>query len=126
MYNYNSIQKFLHDFVLNKKFINKSLFEIEKIIYLKNKDMRNQSHVFITGMPRSGTTLVEQIISSHSDVTAAGELKDIGHYGGLLSRGVTPATTETISEFRLNYLNELRKRSGGNSLISDKLPQNFR
>ena len=56
MQNYNTIQKFLHDFVLRKKFINKSLFEIEKIIYLKNKDIKNQPHVFITGLPRSGTT----------------------------------------------------------------------
>ena len=61
MQNYSNIQKFLHDFVLGKKIINKSLFEIEKIIYLnnnyiKNKYIKNQSHVFITGLPRSGTT----------------------------------------------------------------------
>jgi len=56
MQNYSNIQKFLHDFVLRKKIINKSLFELEKIIYLKNKDIINQSHVFITGLPRSGTT----------------------------------------------------------------------
>ena len=36
MQNYSRTQKFLHDFVLSKKVINKSLFEIEKII-LKNK-----------------------------------------------------------------------------------------
>ena len=53
---YSNIQKFLHDFVLSKKIINRSLFELEKIIYLKNKDVKDQSHVFITGLPRSGTT----------------------------------------------------------------------
>ena len=37
MQNYNSIQKFLHDIVLGKKFINKSLYEIEKIFFLKKK-----------------------------------------------------------------------------------------
>ena len=60
MQNYSNIQKFLHDFVLSKKIINKSLFELEKIIYLKNKNKNKntkyQSHVFITGLPRSGTT----------------------------------------------------------------------
>ena len=56
MRNYNNIQKFLHDFVFSKKIINKSLFDLEKIFYLKNKDIINQSHVFITGLPRSGTT----------------------------------------------------------------------
>ena len=56
MENYSRIQKFLHDFVLGNKFINKSVYEIEKIIYLKNKKIKNKSHVFITGLPRSGTT----------------------------------------------------------------------
>lgn len=56
MNDYSNIQKLLHDFVLTKKLINKSLFELEKIMFLKNKDIKNFSHVFITGMPRSGTT----------------------------------------------------------------------
>ena len=56
MKNYNNIQKFFHDLVLKKKFINKSLFEIEKIIYLKNLKIRNHQHIFISALPRSGTT----------------------------------------------------------------------
>ena len=56
MQNYSTIQKFFYDFVLSKKIVNKSLFELEKIIYIKNQDIINQSHVFITGLPRSGTT----------------------------------------------------------------------
>ena len=58
MQSYSNIQKLLHDFVLGKKIINKTLFELEKIIYLKKKDAKNQSHVFITGLPRSGTTIL--------------------------------------------------------------------
>ena len=66
MQNYSKIQKFLHNFVLSKKFINKSLFEIEKIIYLKNIQIKDQSHIFITGLPRSGTTsLLNYIFSSN-------------------------------------------------------------
>lgn len=64
MQNYSGIQKFLHDFVLNKKFINKSLFELEKIIFLKKKNIKNQLHVFITGLPRSGTTSILNFIYS--------------------------------------------------------------
>ena len=58
MKNYSYIQRFLHDFILSKKLINKSLFELEKIFFLKkkDKDIKNQSHIFITGLPRSGTT----------------------------------------------------------------------
>ena len=66
MQKYNFIQKFLHELVLGKKFINKSLFEIEKIIYLKNKDIKNQSHIFVTGLPRSGTTVLLNFIYSSS------------------------------------------------------------
>lgn len=56
MQNYNILEKFLHDLVLSKKFINKSLYELEKIIYMQKRDIKDQPHIFITGMPRSGTT----------------------------------------------------------------------
>ena len=64
MQNYNSIQKFLHDIVLGKKFINKSLYEIEKIFFLKKKKIKNENHLFITGLPRSGTTSLLNFIYS--------------------------------------------------------------
>ena len=64
MHNYSVIQKYFHDFVLTKKFINKSLFELEKIIYLKKIEIRDQSHIFITGLPRSGTTSLLNFIYS--------------------------------------------------------------
>ena len=67
MQNYSNIQKFLHDFVLSKKMINKSLFELEKIIYSKNKDVKNQSHIFITGLPRSGTTSLLNFLFSSGE-----------------------------------------------------------
>jgi hypothetical protein len=70
MQNYSKIQKFLHDFVLSKKFINKSLFEIEKIIFLKNKQIKDQSHIFITGLPRSGTTTLLNFLYSSNQYSS--------------------------------------------------------
>ena len=67
MQNYSNIQKFLHDFVLSKKIINKTLFELEKIFFLKKKDIKNQSHVFITGLPRSGTTSLLNFLFSSEE-----------------------------------------------------------
>ena len=67
MRNYNFIQKKFHDLVLSIKFINKSFYEIEKIIFLKNKDIKNQPHVFITGLPRSGTTSVLNFLYSFNE-----------------------------------------------------------
>ena len=67
MNNYSFIQKFLHDIVLKNKFVNKSLFEIEKLIFLKNKEIKNQKHIFITGLPRSGTTSLLNFLYSSNE-----------------------------------------------------------
>ena len=67
MQNYNFIQKLLHDLVLNNKFVNKSLFELEKILYLKNNNIDKNSHVFITSLPRSGTTILLNFLFSSNE-----------------------------------------------------------
>ena len=76
-------------------------------------------------MPRSGTTLVEQIISSHSKVTGAGELNYVEQYVSKLSINSTSSTTLALSDFRKKYLFELSKVSNGKSIVTDKMPQNF-
>ncbi len=60
MQNYNKFQKILHDLILGSKFIKKSLYELEKKIFLKNykEEINNIKHLFITGLPRSGTTIL--------------------------------------------------------------------
>jgi tetratricopeptide (TPR) repeat protein len=82
--------------------------------------------IFILGMPRSGTTLVEQIVSSHSEVTGAGELHYVSQFGGQLAGGLTAPTLETVSVFRERYIAELAKRAEGQAFVTDKMPQNFR
>ena len=82
--------------------------------------------IFIVGMPRSGTTLVEQIISSHSKVTGAGELLFIDQFGGNLAKGISKITKSSLLDFRKKYLDKLKKISEGNMIVTDKLPQNFR
>ena len=82
--------------------------------------------IFIVGMPRSGTTLVEQIISSHPLVTGAGELSFVSQFGGSIAAGEAPVNGEALTTFRQQYLNALRKRSEGNAIVTDKMPQNFR
>ena len=82
--------------------------------------------IFILGMPRSGTTLVEQVISSHSKVTGGGELPDIGRLGSNIARGRIKPSTEIILEFRRLYIEVLRKKSNTKSIVTDKMPHNFR
>ena len=81
--------------------------------------------IFILGMPRSGTTLVEQIISCHSQVQGAGELNFLQSFGSYIARGAKPLTIENMTEFHMKYLEELAKLSNGHQFITDKMPQNF-
>jgi tetratricopeptide (TPR) repeat protein len=81
--------------------------------------------IFILGMPRSGTTLVEQIVSSHSEVTGAGELNYVVRFGGHIARGAIKPNAKMILDFRQRYIEALKKRSDGRSIVTDKMPQNF-
>jgi hypothetical protein len=82
--------------------------------------------VFIVGMPRSGTTLVEQIVSSHPLVTGAGELGFARQFGLSIAVGQTPVHAEALTTFREEYLNAMKQRSEGKAIVTDKMPQNFR
>ena len=61
MNNYNFIERKLHDLILGNNLINKSLFELEKLLF-KFEDLTNEYHIFITGLPRSGTTILMNYI----------------------------------------------------------------
>lgn len=89
--------------------------------------------VFIVGMPRSGTSLIEQIVASHSRVFGAGELAEVGRIAARLrSGGVTeiplrdPAEARCLAEA---HLDRLRALAGGDgeerSRIVDKMPDNI-
>jgi tetratricopeptide (TPR) repeat protein len=91
--------------------------------------------VFIIGMPRSGTSLIEQIVASHGDVFGAGELPSIGRFEEELadrlngpesfSGGLHRIDQDTILEFSQRYLDELRELSPDAKRVTDKMPGNF-
>lgn len=76
--------------------------------------------IFIVGMMRSGTSLTEQILASHSQVHAAGELEIMNR---ILGTGVSGADFGTI---RRTYLDEIASIAPTNSVVTDKMPLNFR
>jgi len=100
--------------------------EITKSSPEPDKLSKNLMPIFIVGMPRSGTTLIEQIISSHSRVKAAGELNYAKQFGAAIATGITEINTESLLEFRHAYLDKLQNVSGGKFIVTDKMPQNFR
>lgn len=91
--------------------------------------------IFIIGMPRSGTTLVERILSSHSSVHSAGELQNFGvalkRASGTRSNRMLDVETLRASSavdwtaLGSAYLHSTRPSTGHTSHFIDKLPHNF-
>jgi len=97
----------------------------------------DRTPIFIVGMPRSGTSLVEQILASHPDVYGAGELKDLGKILGSIKTsekekqsGVIPAElleldARALADLGNQYITRIRKYSANAKFITDKMPHNF-
>ena len=91
--------------------------------------------VFIIGMPRSGTTLVEQILASHSRVFGAGEIGDftdavtqLGASSKTLAEfqdGIPDISGSQLRELGASYLERVISRAPSALRITDKLPANF-
>jgi tetratricopeptide (TPR) repeat protein len=91
--------------------------------------------VFIVGAPRSGTSLVEQILASHPAVFGAGELPDMPRMVAALPSSSEGSTDWVTREARLTpeasrslaakYLERLTELGGGALRVIDKLPENY-
>ena len=90
--------------------------------------------VFILGMPRSGTTLLEQVLASHPQVHGAGELKDFhaalrAHpkVGDMADapRWVPTLTDADYRAIAADYLTRLRTHHPSAARITDKMPGNY-
>ena len=121
---------------------NRALFERLCGVYCKRffQDVRglgapSQLPVFIVGLPRSGTTLVEQIVSSHPAVHGAGEIEALAGINQAIaerlgsSRPVPECMADIdgalIEEHAAQYLRELVMHSTTAARITDKSPGNF-
>ena len=80
----------------------------------------------VLGMPRSGTTLTEQIISSHPAVAGGGELPFWLEAGPPWARGATGGpTSENTRHIAADYLTVLRDIAPDAMRVTDKMPANF-
>jgi len=91
--------------------------------------------VLIVGMPRTGTTLIEQILATHPQIMGAGELEELRMLAEALPRIIgtetpypacvnelTPAIATSLSSW---YTERLLVKGGEAARITDKMPQNF-
>ena len=92
--------------------------------------------IFILGMPRTGSTLIDRILGGHSQVFSAGELPDFGaavvaavqrRQGGALPRTqlINESATLDFAALGDEYLRRTRPRTGHTPFFTDKLPLNF-
>jgi tetratricopeptide (TPR) repeat protein len=89
--------------------------------------------VFIVGMPRSGTSLVEQILSAHSQIYGAGEREHVREIagqiartsGGSLSKGLINGEPASFDVGVKGFLSRLETSGRGSRFVTDKMPQNF-
>lgn len=89
--------------------------------------------IFVLGMPRSGTTLTEQLLASHPAVYGAGEvsyLEDTIRLSGQMvgtsyPEGVAKLTESQLAELGAFYLKKLARDAAGKPWIVDKTPMNF-
>ena len=92
---------------------------------------KDDTPIFILGMPRSGTTLVEQILSSHKDVFGAGELNNLRTtISNCLKKSLRDRLSEIAPKDFLEagqaYIQSIREIDTSSRFITDKMPSNFR
>ncbi|HLY52042.1 MAG TPA: sulfotransferase, partial [Steroidobacteraceae bacterium] len=110
--------------------------EVEEIIRTFDRAFLGEPHagssgselpVFVVGMPRSGTTLAEQILASHPEAFGAGELR---FWDGALERfrdagAGAGALQGVLSALSCEYLGRAGERAGAALRVIDKMPANF-
>lgn len=89
--------------------------------------------IFVLGMPRSGTTLTEQIIASHPEVYGAGELTDLmitAQHNDAEAATSYPGNIASLERQQLaawggEYISGLKQRASEARHVTDKMPENF-
>jgi len=108
-------------------------FNLENIRDFSKSLTVNQDPIFVLGMPRSGSTLVDQIISSHSQVDGTQELPNIIKIASELNsnnQNTYPEILKELDELKLtemgnNYLSETNWARKNAPFFIDKMPNNF-
>ncbi len=112
----------------------RQVFSSDLLANLSPSNIDDRLPVFVVGMLRSGTSLVEQILASHSQVFGARELnilpstiktKISNAIGAPLMKAISQCRTSDFDEAARHYLQALKAHSPNSSRIVDKMPHNF-
>ena len=101
-------------------------FSAELIAQADSVGREDATPILILGLPRSGTTLVEQILSSHPDVDAGGELSFWNERGSDWEQaGAAAPNAEFLTRTATDYLRLLHGIAPAAARVTDKMPLNF-
>lgn len=95
---------------------------------MAHASLNSERLLFIVGMPRSGTSLVERILASHPDVHGAGEQTAMIAIAYEMQKSTTDVTrldTDRLNRCAGKYLEHIQQLAPGAFRITDKLPDNF-
>ena len=125
----NNLKKSKSNFSIDSE---KKLFENLKKLFVNklnepitHNDKLNLTPIFILGMPRSGTTLLEQVLSSHSNIHGAGELNFLPKIINKFKINQSKEFQSFVKTLRVEYHEQVSKLTNKKFVI-DKLPMNFR
>ncbi|MEH6587947.1 MAG: tetratricopeptide repeat protein [Halioglobus sp.] len=113
-----------------------SIIEYSQVLATRFTEMHSQDVrqlVFVIGMPRSGTSLTDQILSSNTNVSSLGE---VGHAddmaaqvkkltGKLYPEGLSGLTHENIELLRADFLKKIPIKHSNSQVLIDKTPMNY-
>lgn len=82
--------------------------------------------IFVFGMPRSGTSIITQVLCSHSKIGTVGETNAVAKFGNDLCFGLEQPSQSAISQIRRNIANTMPERLSNTSrFVVEKMPKNF-
>ncbi|HQZ12424.1 MAG TPA: sulfotransferase [Devosia sp.] len=105
-----------------------SSFGADVLARLANLGDPSDRPIFVVGMPRSGTTLIEQILASHPDVYGAGELRNLQHVVDSVPNYPAAAASlgaKQLAALGAAYVDRLPAASASKRHVVDKMPANF-
>ena len=91
--------------------------------------------IFVVGLPRSGTTLIEQILAAHHSISSAGELGFFSNTASNMNamfeledtypNGLDAVSIDQLLTLKNTYLELLERHNTSGQYVTDKMPENF-